>query len=111
MSATRPAATASTGRRWRPPPSTATRTSDVGPVMGEVDRVVGHGGPEVARVLAAALGEGRIYDKPRTPPAELAARRAFDPPSLPEPSDLAGALGALLGSPTIACKEWAYRQY
>ena len=84
---------------------------NVGTVIADGDLVVRHQGAEVARVPVDALAEGPRYDKPRTPPAELAARRAFDPTSLPEPSDLAGALVALLGSPTIACKEWAYRQY
>jgi len=30
---------------------------------------------------------------------------------LPEPSDYGAALIGLLGSPTIASKEWAFRQY
>jgi len=37
--------------------------------------------------------------------------QAFDPLTLAEPPDYDEALHALLGSPTIASKEWAYRQY
>jgi phosphoribosylformylglycinamidine synthase len=69
-----------------------------------------HGRP-VARVPVALLAEAPRYEKPTAASAELAALRAFDPLSLPPPDDYHEGLLALLRSPTIACKEWAYRQY
>jgi phosphoribosylformylglycinamidine synthase len=84
---------------------------NVGTVVPEGELIVRHQGAEVARVPVDALADGPRYDKPRTAPAELAERQAFDPTALPEPPDATAALLALLASPTIACKEWAYRQY
>src|SRR5204862_6881785 len=55
--------------------------------------------------------DGPRYEKPMAPPASLAERQAFDPLSLPEPTDYAETLARLCASPTIASKEWAYRQY
>jgi phosphoribosylformylglycinamidine synthase II len=52
-----------------------------------------------------------VYDRPQAEPAWLAEARAFDPLSLPAPGDLGEALLALLRSPTIASKEWVFRQY
>src|SRR5439155_18001255 len=83
----------------------------VGTVVTDPELVVRHQGTEVARVPVDALADGPRYDKPRKEPAELAERRAFDTTALPEPPDMGKALMALLASPTIACKEWAYRQY
>jgi phosphoribosylformylglycinamidine synthase len=57
------------------------------------------------------LAEAPKYRKPTAEPAWLAERRAFDPLTLPEPSDYTAALAELLASPTIASKEWAFRQY
>ena len=69
------------------------------------------GGDVVARVPVDLLADGPRYEKPTTAPPWLAERRAFDPLTLPEPRDLAAALATLLASPTIASKEWAFRQY
>ncbi|MGH7338956.1 MAG: AIR synthase related protein, partial [Candidatus Rokuibacteriota bacterium] len=44
-------------------------------------------------------------------PAWLSELRAFDPLTLPAPSDLAETLVTLLASPSIASKAWAFRQY
>jgi len=57
------------------------------------------------------LSEGVKYDRPRSRPAYLDELQAFDPRTLPAPADLAAALLAVLGSPTVASKEWVYRQY
>ena len=83
----------------------------IGEVTGGRDLIVRHAGEEVARVSVAALAEAPVYEKPCTPPAWLAERQAFDPLALPEPADYASALVALVSSPTIASKAWAYRQY
>ncbi len=68
-------------------------------------------GEPVADVPIDLLADAPRYEKPTAPPAELEALRAFDPLSLPEPREHGAALLGLLGSPTIASKEWAYRQY
>jgi phosphoribosylformylglycinamidine synthase len=68
-------------------------------------------GEVVARVPVDLLAEAPRYRKPTAEPAWLAERRAFDPLSLPEPADHGAALIQLLAAPTIASKEWAFRQY
>jgi phosphoribosylformylglycinamidine synthase len=83
----------------------------IGEVTAGGELVVRHRGGEVARVPVAALAEAPVYEKPYAPPAWLAERRAFDPLSLSEPSDYGAALLELMASPTLASKEWAFRQY
>jgi phosphoribosylformylglycinamidine synthase len=68
-------------------------------------------GEVVARVPVDALADAPSYKAPTRAPADLETRRAWDPRTLPPPADPAEALIALLGSPTIASKEWAFRQY
>jgi phosphoribosylformylglycinamidine synthase len=68
-------------------------------------------GEVVARVPVDLLAEAPKYRKPTAEPSWLVERRAFDPLSLPEPADYGAALAELLASPTIASKEWAFRQY
>src|SRR5262249_34972067 len=84
---------------------------EIGHVTADGDLVVESQGGVVARVSVAALSEAPRYDKARTPPAWLETLRAFDPLSVSERVDYDEALRSLLGSPTIACKEWAFRQY
>jgi phosphoribosylformylglycinamidine synthase II len=69
------------------------------------------GGEIVAQVRVDDLADGPRYEKPTTFPEWLAERRAFDPLTLPAPRDLTETLAALLASPGIASKEWAFRQY
>jgi phosphoribosylformylglycinamidine synthase subunit PurL len=83
----------------------------IGEVTDGPDLVVRHHGEEVAHVPVEALADGPRYEKPYAPPAWLAERRAFDPLSLPEPQDYGETLVRLMGAPTIASKEWAFRQY
>ncbi len=84
---------------------------EIGHVTAEPDLVARMHGEVVARVPVAALAEAPVYRKPAEPPAELAERQRFDPLSLSEPEGYGAALLSLLGSPTIASKEWAFRQY
>jgi phosphoribosylformylglycinamidine synthase len=77
----------------------------------EIGRVTASGvltarlhGDTVAQVPVDALADAPRYEKPRTPPPELAARRAFDPLALPAPTDVGAALLELLASPTIASR-------
>jgi phosphoribosylformylglycinamidine synthase subunit PurL len=83
----------------------------IGTVTAARELTVRHGRAVVARVPVEALAEAPVYEKPYAPPRWLGERHAFDPMSLPAPADYAEALVALLGSPTVASKEWAYRQY
>ena len=83
----------------------------IGEVTAGGDLVIRHRGDEVARVPVAALAEAPVYEKPYAPPAWLAERRALDPLALPEPTDYGAALVELMGSATLASKEWAFRQY
>jgi phosphoribosylformylglycinamidine synthase subunit PurL len=83
----------------------------IGEVTAGPELVVRHHGDEVARVPVDALADGPRYEKRYAPPAWLAKRHAFDPLSLPEPADYGDTLFRLMAAPTIASKEWAYRQY
>ena len=84
---------------------------EIGRVTAGPDLVVRLDGAEVARVPVEALNAAPIYEKPTAAPPWLAAQRAVDPLAFAEPADGTEALEALLGSPTIASKAWAFRQY
>jgi phosphoribosylformylglycinamidine synthase II len=84
---------------------------EIGRVTAEPELVVRMNGETVARVPIDVLAESPVYDKARTPPPGLATLQAFDPLSLAEPADHGETLLTLLASPTIASKEWAFRQY
>jgi len=74
-------------------------------------RVRSHG-RIVAEVPVKALAdEAPVYERPTARPDWQDALEAFNPLSLPVPSQPEAALLALLGSPGIASKEWVYRQY
>jgi phosphoribosylformylglycinamidine synthase len=83
----------------------------VGEVTADPDLTVRHRGEEVARVPVEALAEAPKYEKPYAAPAWLKELVAFDPLTLSPPADYGEALVGLMGSPAIASKEWAYRQY
>ncbi|MGH7340981.1 MAG: phosphoribosylformylglycinamidine synthase subunit PurL, partial [Candidatus Rokuibacteriota bacterium] len=68
-------------------------------------------GEVVAQVRVDDLADGPRYEKPTAIPPWLAERRAFDPLTLPPPRDLNDTLRTLLAAPSIASKEWAFRQY
>ncbi len=84
---------------------------EIGHVTAEPQLVVRMYGDEVARVPVDALADAPVYEGDLTMPAELAALQRFDPLGLPEPTDYEAALLTVLGTPTIASKEWVYRQY
>jgi phosphoribosylformylglycinamidine synthase len=84
---------------------------EIGRVTGNTELTARLAGRVVAQVPVDLLAEAPKYRKPTAEPAWLAERRGFDPLTLPEPSDYGKALVQLLGSPTIASKEWAFRQY
>ncbi|HET7752643.1 MAG TPA: phosphoribosylformylglycinamidine synthase subunit PurL [Anaeromyxobacteraceae bacterium] len=69
-------------------------------------------GQVVADLPVAPLTEAAPrYERPMRRHPALDTLHAFDPATLPEPDDLGGVLVELLARPTIASKEWVYRQY
>jgi phosphoribosylformylglycinamidine synthase subunit PurL len=69
-------------------------------------------GKVVADLPVDPLTEGAPkYRRPMKPHPALPELHRFDAASLPEPKDLGAVLLRLLARPTIASKEWVYRQY
>ena len=66
----------------------------------------------VAEIPAAKLADDApIYHREAKQPAWEVENQKFNPLSLPEPKDYEKTLLELLKSPTIASKNWVYRQY
>jgi len=66
----------------------------------------------IARIPAKALTEEcPMYEPEATEPAYLAKAQQHDLSTLPEIEDCGQTLLALLSTPTIASKEWVFRQY
>ena len=61
--------------------------------------------------VKALTDEAPVYERPTEPPPGLDVLRAFDPLSLAEPTSYDQALLAVLAAPTVASKEWVWRQY
>ncbi len=85
-------------------------------VIGQVTETgrirIRDGAALVADLPIAPLTDGApSYDRPRRRPEALDALLAFDPSSCAPPGDLGAALLTMLSRPTIASKEWVYRQY
>jgi phosphoribosylformylglycinamidine synthase len=84
----------------------------VGIVTGSGRWRVLSGGTVVADLPVEPLTEGAPrYQRPMRPHPALPALHRFDATSVPEPTDLGRSLLDLLSRPTIASKEWVYRQY
>ncbi len=84
----------------------------VGRVTDTGKLVVKSEGRTVAELPIAPLtDQAPSYDRPRRRPEWLDEARKLDLAQVPEPRDLAGALKQVLASPTVASKEWVYRQY
>src|SRR5438105_8301935 len=84
----------------------------IGRVTDTGKLVVKSEGRTVAKLPIASLtDQAPSYDRPRRRPDWLDEAQKLDLPSIPEPGNLARALAQVLGSPTIASKEWVYRQY
>jgi len=82
----------------------------VGRVTDTGKLLVKSGGQAVAELPIAPLtDDAPSYDRPRArPPWQDELQRM---PDVPQPKDLAAALKTVLSSPTVASKEWVYRQY
>jgi phosphoribosylformylglycinamidine synthase len=70
-------------------------------------------GDEVAAEIPVAtlVDEAPVYNRPSKRPAYLDETGHFNAEQLPVPKDLNETLHTLLRQPTIASKEWVYRQY
>lgn len=69
-------------------------------------------GQVVAEVPVSALTEDApVYKRPLSVPPYLDVLQSFDDDLVRQPADMGQVLLRLLSSPTIASKEWIYRQY
>jgi phosphoribosylformylglycinamidine synthase len=85
---------------------------EIGRVTGDGSLRVRMDGQLVAQVPVRALTEeAPVYEKPTARPGWLDALQAFDPLALREPPDYEAAFLRLLSAPTVASKQWVYRQY
>ena len=86
--------------------------AEVGFVTDTSRMVVKHHGQVVADIPAKQLAdEAPIYSREAREPRYLLAVRAFTLAQVPESKDPVADLQALLAWPTIASKNWVYRQY
>src|SRR5690606_23745025 len=66
----------------------------------------------VADLPIDPLTEGApVYDRPYQPHQETEVLRGFDPATLPAPRDLGEVLLRMVGSPTLANKDWIRRHF
>ena len=86
--------------------------AEVGSVTDTGRMVVKNHGQLVADIPAKKLAdEAPIYERTFREPEYLKAVRAFTLAGVPDTQDAAANLKTLLGWPTIASKNWVYRQY
>jgi phosphoribosylformylglycinamidine synthase II len=82
----------------------------VGRVTDTGKLVVKSGGDTVAQLPIAPLtDEAPVYDRPRRRPSWQDEVQKM--PDVPLPENLVAALKTVLASPSVASKEWVYRQY
>jgi phosphoribosylformylglycinamidine synthase len=86
--------------------------AEIGNVTETGRMVVKQNGIVVVDIPAKKLAdEAPVYHREAREPAYLQAVRAFSAGSIPPSADPAGDLKRLLAWPTIASKNWVYRQY
>jgi phosphoribosylformylglycinamidine synthase len=86
--------------------------AEIGSVTGSGRMVVRHHGQVVADIPASKLAdEAPVYEPDSREPAYLKDTRAFTLAGLADTPDPARDLKSLLAWPTIASKNWVYRQY
>ncbi len=86
--------------------------AEIGTVTDTGRMVVKHHGQVVADIPAKKLAdEAPVYTRESHEPAYLKAVRAFSIASVPDTTDPVADLKALLAWPSIASKNWVYRQY
>jgi phosphoribosylformylglycinamidine synthase len=77
-------------------------------------RVSERGRPVAVIPNRALTDDAPVYERPMEPPSYLAKAQALDLDALGGPAGVPGAadaLRAVIASPTIASKQWVYRQY
>jgi phosphoribosylformylglycinamidine synthase len=86
--------------------------SEIGFVTDTGRMIVRHGGKIVADIPAKKIAdESPVYTRDASEPEYLKEVRAFRLDGIPDTHDAAGDLQKLLAWPTIASKNWVYRQY
>ena len=86
--------------------------SEIGTVTDTGRMVVRHHGKVVADIPARKIAdESPVYQREAKEPEYLKAVRAFTLAGVPDTQDPLAHLKALLSWPTIASKNWVYRQY
>ncbi len=86
--------------------------AEIGTVTDTGRMVVKNRGETIADIPAKKLAdEAPVYQREFREPEYLKAVRAFTLAGVPETADAAGNLKTLLAWPTIASKNWVYRQY
>lgn len=86
--------------------------AEIGTVTDTGRMVVRNHGVVVADIPAKKIADDSpVYEREAQEPAYLAEVRAFTLAGVPELSQPGPALEQLLASPTIASKNWVYRQY
>jgi phosphoribosylformylglycinamidine synthase subunit PurL len=86
--------------------------SEIGMVTDTGRMVVKHHGKVVADIPARKIAdESPVYQREAKEPEYLKAVRAFNLGGVPDSRDPMADLKALLSWPTIASKNWVYRQY
>jgi phosphoribosylformylglycinamidine synthase len=86
--------------------------SEIGVVTDTGHMVVRHHGKIVADIPARKIAdESPVYQREAREPEYLKQVRAFNLGSVPDTQDPTAHLKALLSWPTIASKNWVYRQY
>ncbi len=86
--------------------------AEIGRVTDTGRMVVRNQGQVVADIPARKLAdEAPLYDREAREPDYLKGVRAFTLAGVPDAPDPTGALKTLLAWPTIASKNWVYRQY
>ncbi len=86
--------------------------AEIGFVTDTGHMVVRHGGKVIVDIPAKKIAdESPIYQRESAEPKYLAAVRAFTLDGLTDTKDAVANLKALLSWPTIASKNWVYRQY
>jgi phosphoribosylformylglycinamidine synthase II len=74
-------------------------------------RILENGEPVANIPVSTLVDEAPVYHRPSRAPLYLEDVQAFDTDQVPEPESYTETLKQLLQRPTIASKEWVYRQY
>ncbi|MEI7027986.1 phosphoribosylformylglycinamidine synthase subunit PurL [Paenibacillus sp. y28] len=74
-------------------------------------KLVHHGEIVADMPVGALVDECPVYNKPSKVPAYYEEFAKVDTSAYPEVTDLNDALEKVIGSPTVASKEWVYNQY